>query len=318
MNGSRVAVADTRMAFWLRAKGMKHKLFVLYFLMFLLPVAYFLYLILQLQLRVDPASFFFTRLSLLIGIPAAIVMSVSAFILMYRSVGSIETATHAAESFIHHIHPLAPHPVETADEAEKISRYVSDMISELKEKFTDIDRYAEELNSANRKLMDLAIHDGLTGLFNHKQMKYSLAMETERASRFRHPLSILILDLDNFKGFNDTHGHPVGDRALREIAQILKTSIRKVDIPARYGGDEFLIILPETARAEAYAIAERLRVTVFNHPFPVNADGLTGHMTISVGIGELINESLSSTDLLSRADACLYEAKQSGRNRACA
>lgn len=301
----------------LTSRGLKYKLCIGYFLMFILPVAYLLYIIWELTSR---QAFFtvapeFVSYSIQIGIPAAVVMSLASFLLVYRSLASLETASQSMENFALQIHNPTERPqVEGDDEAAKISYYVTDMITEFRQKLTDVDRFAQELHEANQKLVELAINDGLTGLYHQKQIKRVLSLEMERARRFNHPLSILMLDLDHFKEFNDTHGHTAGDKALILVAHVIRASVRAVDIPARYGGEEFLIVLPETDGPAAIRVAERIRQEIA--AAQVDTGEKAGHVriTASLGVGVLSENSATAEDFISDADRHLYEAKAAGRN----
>jgi len=158
----------------------------------------------------------------------------------------------------------------------------------------------------------LASTDELTGLFNHRQFYLLLGQEVRRALRYGRNLSLIILDIDYFKAYNDRYGHLAGDEALRQIARVLKTKSRDVDVVARYGGEEFTIILPETELPQAAVQAERLRVAVEGHRFSPAAEG---HLTVSLGAATLVEGMDRPEQLVHRADQVLYEAKASGRNR---
>jgi diguanylate cyclase (GGDEF)-like protein len=161
----------------------------------------------------------------------------------------------------------------------------------------------------------LAITDPLTGLANHRQFYDQLAREFRRSQRYRRPLTLLMLDLDRFKHFNDTYGHLAGDQALRETAGVLRQNARSVDLLARYGGEEFAIILPETEAERALIQAERVRSSVAGHTL----SGLEGEaakgVTVSIGVASLAPRMRRIEDLVQAADQALYRAKSSGRNR---
>ncbi len=167
--------------------------------------------------------------------------------------------------------------------------------------------------SLYQRMEKLATTDGLTGLNNHRHFQELLGKEIERARRYKHPLSLLIMDIDHFKKFNDTYGHPVGDLVLKEIAACIRKSIRCNDIPARYGGEEFVVIIPETAENGAYATAERIRTTVEQHTV-VSLDRIL-KVTVSIGCGTFPQNALSQQALIDTADKALYAAKKAGRNR---
>ncbi len=155
-----------------------------------------------------------------------------------------------------------------------------------------------------------SITDGLTSLYNHIYFKNRLAEELNRAQRKGTPCSLLMIDLDKLKQINDTYGHPVGDAAIRQVANVLKSLIRSGDTAARYGGEEFAVILPETPLSEAVLIADRLRSNIHRSPVP----GL-GHISASIGVAAYPYQANGLEALIEKADCALYVAKRSGRNR---
>jgi diguanylate cyclase (GGDEF)-like protein/PAS domain S-box-containing protein len=162
----------------------------------------------------------------------------------------------------------------------------------------------------------LAITDGLTGLYNRRHFYDLLERGVESASRYDDLLSLIMLDIDDFKAYNDTYGHTVGDALLRELAQLLVRDIRKVDIAARYGGDEFIILLPHTDKKQAVALADRIRTSVEGHRFP-GEEGFGGKVTISLGVANCPEDAVESEALVKAADMALLKAKKQG-NRVCA
>lgn len=161
----------------------------------------------------------------------------------------------------------------------------------------------------------LSITDELTGLFNYRFLLQRMDEEIERARRFERPLSLLMVDADEFKGYNDTHGHITGDHALSELADVLRSAVRDVDVVCRYGGEEFAVLLPETDAEGAFVAAEKLRDAVASHPFP-DGDGTPNQkLTISVGLSSFPRYSKDREALLQQADHALYTAKHLGRNR---
>ncbi len=175
------------------------------------------------------------------------------------------------------------------------------------------------LRQANAELESMAVRDPLTGLFNHAFFQEGLARELSRSERYLHPLSLLFIDVDNFKKVNDTRGHRAGDEVLRRIASILKGQsrdadyqfrLREHDIAARYGGDEFVLLLPETPKNGAAVTAERLRLSVEDADLGRGAD-----VTLSIGVAAYPDDGLNRDSLVEAADAALYAAKHSGRNR---
>lgn len=178
-----------------------------------------------------------------------------------------------------------------------------------------IKRLQDELEEKNRELERLSISDGLTGLFNHRHIHGLLHEEFERADRTGEKLTVAMFDLDRFKLVNDTHGHQAGDRVLEQLADILRESAREIDRLGRYGGEEFMALLPETDAEEGLVFVERVRREVARTPFQIGRDEPL-HMTISAGIATYPHESIHDPETLVRfADEALYAAKAGGRNR---
>ena len=163
----------------------------------------------------------------------------------------------------------------------------------------------------------LAITDGLTKLYNHRFFQEKLAQEFAHCEKNQRPLSLLMIDIDHFKTYNDTHGHPRGDLVLREIAQILGKSVRTSDIIARYGGEEFVIILPDTPKTGAVLLAERILTKVRNHKFSGKSETENVRLTVSLGVASYPREAVRAEDLIEKADQKLYQAKNEGRNKIC-
>lgn len=171
-----------------------------------------------------------------------------------------------------------------------------------------------ELKEATEKLAQMATVDDLTGLYNRRYAMEALANEMERAKRYHTPLALCMMDLDHFKKVNDHHGHAAGDAVLSKTGDILKEGKRRSDIACRYGGEEFMLILPSTGKDGAIQLCERLREQVAAHRFKL--DNGTVRITISTGISQYRSESdRDSSDLLEKADRALYQAKEAGRNR---
>jgi diguanylate cyclase (GGDEF)-like protein len=173
---------------------------------------------------------------------------------------------------------------------------------------------ALEVVSLHDNMKKMAVTDGLTGLFNHREFYQSLRRELDRARRYRHKISLLIIDVDDFKQFNDRFGHPSGDFALRKIGELLKKCARTTDIIARYGGEEFAVILPESTPGGALMVAERIKTEVADHNFIPSADHPV-HLTVSIGIFNSDSGEVSEDQMVSLADEASYVAKKSGKNR---
>ncbi|HEY5549414.1 MAG TPA: GGDEF domain-containing protein [Coriobacteriia bacterium] len=164
----------------------------------------------------------------------------------------------------------------------------------------------------------LAVTDELTGLFNYRYLLERAEDEVGRARRFGRSLSLLMLDADEFKRYNDTHGHVAGDDALADLASVMRTAVRDIDVVCRYGGEEFAILLPETDAEGAFVVAEKVREAVAAHAFK-NADGKrTERITVSIGLSTYPATATDRESLLRRADDALYVVKRSGRNRVSA
>jgi diguanylate cyclase (GGDEF)-like protein len=171
------------------------------------------------------------------------------------------------------------------------------------------ERLEEELDNARRDIETVARTDSLTGLWNRRHFEDMAEAEVARAQRYATPLALLAFDADHFKRVNDEFGHHAGDVVLQEIARLVGTRIRRSDILCRWGGEEFMVLAPGTARHAAADMADKIRQEVAGHSFPA-----IGRVTISVGVGQ-IEPGESAESWMRRVDAALYEAKQRGRNR---
>jgi diguanylate cyclase (GGDEF)-like protein len=160
---------------------------------------------------------------------------------------------------------------------------------------------------------ELSITDGLTAVYNYRYLRSALDKEVARARRFGEVFSLIMLDVDRLKEYNDVYGHLRGSEVLRRLAQVVLSELRTADIAAKYGGDEFVIILPQTDRKGACTLAERIRGSVEAHSFPGEEEGI--RITSSMGIAQFPDDGEASRELLEAADAALYAAKRRGRNR---
>jgi diguanylate cyclase (GGDEF)-like protein len=164
-----------------------------------------------------------------------------------------------------------------------------------------------------KRAEELSVTDDLTHLYNSRYLDLVLRKETKRASRSGRPLSLLFIDLDGFKSINDTHGHLFGSRALVEAAGVIRGSARETDVVARFGGDEFALVLPDTGGEGAFAVGERIRERMAAHVFLVD-DGLDIHLTGSVGVATLPDVANSAEELIHAADKAMYQVKDRGKN----
>ncbi|MDR6759033.1 two-component system cell cycle response regulator [Mycoplana sp. BE70] len=179
-------------------------------------------------------------------------------------------------------------------------------------------RYNDRLRSSVTQSIELAVIDGLTGLHNRRYLDSHLKLLVDRSMARGREMSICITDIDRFKLINDTYGHDVGDAVLREFANRLRTAVRGADLACRYGGEEFVLVMPDTSAETATAVAERLRMTIEQEPFSVPGVAAALQVTASLGIASLLSDSDGPDGLMKRADKALYEAKRSGRNRVVA
>jgi two-component system cell cycle response regulator len=175
-------------------------------------------------------------------------------------------------------------------------------------------RYTERLRDNVQMSIEMAITDALTGLYNRRYMETHAGTLVEQAAARGKPLTVLVLDIDHFKHINDTHGHDAGDDVLRDFALRIRKCIRGIDLACRYGGEEFVVIMPETDLAVATMVAERLRRRIAGEPFPIQRGARALEVTISIGIASL-GTGDTAADVLKRADQALYRAKRDGRNR---
>jgi diguanylate cyclase (GGDEF)-like protein len=168
----------------------------------------------------------------------------------------------------------------------------------------------KELQRRNELLERLSVTDALTQVGNHRAFQEHLHSQISLACRKGLPLCLMLIDVDHFKQYNDTYGHPQGDMVLREVARLITENVRAYDFVARYGGEEFAVVLPDTESETALQVAERIRRVVAQHPFPNRA------LTVSIGVASW-HTGAAPSRLIEEADSALYEAKRLGRNRVC-
>jgi diguanylate cyclase (GGDEF)-like protein len=216
------------------------------------------------------------------------------------------------------------------DELAVLSRVFNDMVeaiegqtaqleTEVRNRTEQLSKTNEELARAVEKLELLANTDGLTGLANHRSFQETLSFELRRLRRTATPLSVLMIDVDHFKEYNDANGHPAGDQVLIQLAKILRETLRNTDVVARYGGEEFAIILPDTAAEPAKAVALKLREAVRSYPFPGAGESQPeGRVTISIGVATAPQDGDTASSIVTAADRALYVAKGRGRDQVAA
>jgi two-component system, cell cycle response regulator len=208
---------------------------------------------------------------------------------------------------------------EANQELSELNKTYEQLNQELEEAKRQAEGLAKSLRQANAQLQEVAHSDELTGLYNRRYFEKFLGKEIDRCRRYKHSLSVIMIDIDHFKAVNDTYGHPQGDSVLSELAGRMKTCLRSTDVAARYGGEEFIFILPETNLYAARITAEKLRRAVAQEPFKYKPNESLP-ITISLGLSccdPAEDMEKSPKDLVKIADENLYRAKESGRNKVC-
>ena len=209
---------------------------------------------------------------------------------------------------------------------QAIQGQTAQLETEVKNRTEQLSNTNQELERANTKLAEaneqlelLANTDPLTGLANRRSFQETLGFELRRSKRTHSPLSVLMIDVDHFKSYNDANGHPAGDQVLVQIAKILKATLRNTDVVSRYGGEEFTILLPDTAAEPAKAVAQKLRDTVRSYPFPGAGESQPeGRVTISIGVATAPEDGDTTISIVIAADRALYVAKGLGRDQVAA
>lgn len=177
-------------------------------------------------------------------------------------------------------------------------------------------RMHDGINEAKNRLASMAIRDDMTGLYNYRYLQSRLGEEFKRAERYREPLACIMVDIDHFKQVNDRYGHDAGDAVLREVAARLLKAVREIDVVTRYGGEEFLLVLPSTNFAGALSVADRVWRSIGGAPFSI--DRAERPITASVGVAVFPSRDIKSKDaLIKAADRALYQSKNGGRDRIC-
>ncbi|MCU0576821.1 MAG: sensor domain-containing diguanylate cyclase [Desulfobacterota bacterium] len=205
--------------------------------------------------------------------------------------------------------------LEKNAEMERTLWDMAEVKDALEARAGELNKATEDLKQLNEKLGMLSITDGLTELYNHRHFQDRLSEEIERLNRLKDGvLSLLMLDIDDFKRFNDTYGHQCGDMVLKHIAALLKGSIRSIDILARYGGEEFAVILPNATTEQAVIVAERIRQTIRSSPFSYG-QAIAAKVTVSIGVGTITSGHKDKSELVKKADSAMYAAKAKWKDR---
>jgi len=193
-------------------------------------------------------------------------------------------------------------------------RDVANLLESFSTMLSSFRSIVNQITGRKAELEILAITDDLTKLYNYRYFQQRLTDEIEKAKSNQQEISLIMIDIDYFKKFNDTYGHPQGDKILKRVAKIIKNTLRNEDIVVRYGGEEFAIVLVGTGKAKALEIAERIRSNIEQYPFTLGKEGLAVALTVSLGLAAYPEDALSKDDLIARADQALYQAKEWGRN----
>jgi len=246
------------------------------------------------------------RLSIVVGFISLSLAVLLAFLISRYITRSIAKLTHGVRQ------------IANRNFTFKVDIHSKNEIGELADTFNlmvdQLNVHRKRIEKQQKKLELLARTDALTGLSNHRHFMDQLTCEVERAVRYASPLSVMILDLDDFKRVNDTYGHPVGDRVLLKIAKVIEKHMRSTDITARYGGDEFCVALPNTTAQGARVLARKLREEIADKVFSVDGE-VAFHITCSIGLAKFHKDMKNSLVILKLADQALYKAKSAGRNR---
>ena len=204
-------------------------------------------------------------------------------------------------------------PVLSRSEVGYLTQVFNHMVARLRKGREQLAAANEALTEKNKELEILSVTDSLTGLYNRKHLMESLTGEIGRSTRYERPFSLLIIDIDHFKKFNDTYGHLAGDEVLRKMGEVFRESIRGCDYAARYGGEEFVIVMPEIGRDQGVQAAERIRASVAKEKIDASGNSVT--VTISVGVASFPEHGDDAQTIISKADTALYQAKRRGRDR---
>ena len=204
-------------------------------------------------------------------------------------------------------------PVSGLSEVSYLTQVFNHMVASLRRNREELSSANHALRETNEELHQISITDGLTGLYNRKHIMELFAREKSRSQRTHHDLSVMMLDIDYFKKINDAYGHPVGDTVMCRLAETFMSSVRDCDYVGRYGGEEFMVILPDSTLENAAVTAERIRTNVGNLQFV--EDGQTFSVTVSIGIAGFPDHGENTESIVGHADSALYQAKAEGRNK---
>jgi diguanylate cyclase (GGDEF)-like protein len=255
---------------------------------------------------------------LMVGVPALAAVFLLSFVVAANMLRPIQRLSHAAKRLSAGELDVRL-PVKGGDDLTELTQSFNNMAATIQEKTKQLEEARNELalknadlEAANRHLHDQAITDALTGLYNRRHFQDNLDKEMRRCEREERPLSLLLLDLDHFKQYNDRWGHTQGDEELRRVAAQVLKSIRTTDMAFRYGGEEFAVLLPSCTKEQAAEVAEKIRTAVGAHG---TRAGVLGRTTVSIGVATFPRDGRAARGLVDTADGALYAAKAAGRDR---
>jgi diguanylate cyclase (GGDEF)-like protein len=296
----------------------------------LVPLASLVYLVLPWVLP-PGATGAISQGSVRVLLGANVLLGILLVAALYRSRGRVETATPPPAPAEPAARPEGAEPgqglqallaSDRTDEIGALMREFTRILEVLQVQASQVQDYAgrfeainEELRNANLRLRELSLTDELTEVGNRRNFDVRIREEINRSTRFGHSFSLLLLDLDYFKKFNDEFGHPQGDAVLRGLGALMRSMCREGDVPCRVGGEEFAFILPETGKADGLAFAERMRRGV---ELTIKCPDNSRPITISIGLAAFPEDGKSPEDLFRASDEALYESKNGGRNRVTA
>ena len=238
-------------------------------------------------------------------------------VVIMTSNASLESATAALRSGAY---DYLTKPFEDLDAISAVINRAAEKVELIRQNETMVDhleKSAHALKQMNVQLKHLANRDALTGLFNRRYFLKALELELSRTKRNGGAYSLLFIDLDHFKKYNDRFGHPAGDVLLAGIAELIVESCPETTTVSRYGGEEFILLVPGATKDGSLALAERLRKSVEQHPFHGRESQPSGQVTMSIGVSTYPEDGSDCETLIERADQAMYQAKESGRNRVC-
>jgi len=242
-------------------------------------------------------------------------MDADAQVIMITSHASLDTAVATLRAGAYdYVHK----PFEDLDQVTEVVIRAMDkiqLIHQNRQLIESLEQNNLMMEKSNKALTELAVRDGLTGLFNLRHFMEILNEELTRTARYGRTLCLIMLDVDHFKIYNDTHGHPAGDEVLKTLADIITSRLRDVDRSARYGGEEFVLLLPETDRKSGKVVAEDIRAQMESYPFKGRESQPLGAVTVSFGVAQFPSDGEDAAVLIKQADDALYRAKNGGRNQ---